>query len=202
MGNDNDYNKVLDNALSVLAEGGTMLYPTDTIWGLGCDATNDDAVEKIFALKGRDHSKSMLVLCSNLDMVECCVGKVADGVEQLLMSGDRPTTVILPVCACDKLRSFHCSLAGNLIAADGTIGVRIPRMDFCQRLLSLFGNPVVSTSANFSGMPSPKCFGDIDAELIKKVDYCVPACFEPPSDGHSSKIVKINPDGRVVTIRE
>lgn len=202
MGNDNYYNKVLDNALSVLARGGTMLYPTDTIWGIGCDATNEDAVEKIYALKERDHSKSMLVLCSDLDMVERFVGRVGDSVQQLLMSGDRPTTVILPIGDCDRSLRLHNSLAGNLMAADGTIGVRIPRMDFCRRLLALFGNPVVSTSANFSGRPSPKCFGDIDPELIMGVDYCVPACFEQPSDGRGSKIVKINSDGKLITIRE
>lgn len=194
MGNDNYYNKVLDNALSVLARGGTMLYPTDTIWGIGCDATNEDAVEKIYALKERDHSKSMLILCSDLAMVERFVGGVGEEAARLLLSADRPTTVILPM-------SLN-RLADNLAASDGSIGVRIPRMDFCRRLLALFGSPVVSTSANFSGRPSPKSFGDIDPELIMGVDYCVPACFEQPSDGRGSKIVKINSDGKLITIRE
>ena len=187
----------IDSVISIVKEtivsGGTLLYPTDTIWGIGCDATNADAVEKIYAVKQRDHSKSMLVLCSDIEMVERFVGEVSEMVREELMSEDRPTTVIMPVGAD--------LMAGNLKAADGTIGVRIPRMDFCQRMLGAFGRPVVSTSANLSGQPSPNCFAQIDESIKKAVDYVVPAEYEIASNGQASRIVKFDADGAVTVIR-
>ena len=126
---------VILETVSELAQGGTILYPTDTIWGLGCDATNADAVEKIYSIKQRDHSKSMLILCSDIDMVERYVAPVSDKVGELLLGSDRPTTVIMPLC--------KSLLANNLAAADGTVGVRIPKMDFCQQLLRTFERPPV-----------------------------------------------------------
>lgn len=203
---------IVDSAVGVLKGGGTLLYPTDTIWGVGCDATNADAVEKIYSLKQRDHSKSMLILCEDLGMVEHYVGRVGKEVASLLLTGsmyddasilqchERPTTVIMPMTSG--------LLAGNLVAADGTIGVRIPRMVFCQALLHLLGKPLVSTSANLSGKPSPKNFGDIDEELIRRVDFCVPASMEQTTDGTGSRIVKVVDDpaspgtaGNIVVIR-
>lgn len=193
MGDEMNHNRVLDRALTVLNVGGVLLYPTDTIWGIGCDATNADAVEKIYALKQRDHSKSMLMLCSDLAMVERYVGMVGERARELLMSEDRPTTVILPVV---------CSLlACNLMASDGTVGVRIPRMDFCQQLLRGFGKPVVSTSANFSGRPSPSSHGEIDRELFGRVDYAVPGEYEEATSCCGSRIVKVGSDGGIIVIR-
>lgn len=183
----------MHNVVGVLEKGGTLLYPTDTIWGIGCDATNAVAVEKIYAIKQRDHSKSMLVLCEDMVMVERYIGRVGEEAARLLLSEERPTTVILPITLS--------LLADNLVAMDGTIGVRIPRMEFCQGMLHDFGRPLVSTSANFSGKPSPNCFADIDEELLHRVDYCVPAEMECPTDGSSSRIVKVEPDGRIVIIR-
>ena len=186
-------NDVIFTTVSSLLSGGTLLYPTDTIWGLGCDATNAIAVEKIYALKRRDFSKSMLVLCSDIAMVEAFVCKVTDPVRDLLLASDTPTTVILP----DKRHR----LAQNLLAADTTVGVRIPRMAFCQQLLRAFGRPLVSTSANFSGQPSPLSFSDIAPLLIQSVDCCVPAEQEQHSSGRVSRIVKLLPDSTLKVLR-
>ena len=185
---------VILETVSELAQGGTILYPTDTIWGLGCDATNADAVEKIYSIKQRDHSKSMLILCSDIDMVERYVAPVSDKVCELLLGRDRPTTVIMPQC--------KSLLANNLAAADGTVGVRIPKMDFCQQLLRTFERPIVSTSANLSGCPSPASFVEIDESLEQAVDHCVSQSMEEHSGGSSSQIVKLQPDGSILVLRK
>ena len=140
-------NDIIERALATLNVGGTLLYPTDTIWGIGCDAVNPSAIERVYAIKERDHSKSMLILAS----AEMLSPEVPSEVRQLLLESERPTTVVLPA------RYVTPTLPQNLLAADGTVGVRVPRMDFCQTLLRLFGRPIVSTSANFSGRPSPQC---------------------------------------------
>ncbi len=165
-------NDIIERALATLNAGGTLLYPTDTIWGIGCDAVNPTAVERVYAIKERDHSKSML------------------------LESERPTTVVLPACYVVQ------PLPDNLLAADGTVGVRVPKMDFCQELLRQFGHPIVSTSANFSGRPSPQCYADIEDELKRRVDYCLPddPVFHHPATG-SSRILKVNPDGSVAVIR-
>ena len=181
------------SAVATLRQGGTLLYPTDTIWGIGCDATNAAAVEKIYAIKQRDHSKSMLILCEDISMVHRFVGRVGEKAMQLLLSQDRPTTVILPMT--------EGLLAANLVAADGTIGVRIPQMVFCHEMLRLFGCPIVSTSANLSGNPSPRCYAEIDASLRTRVDYCVPATEERSSGSSGSRIVKVLDSGRVLVLR-
>ena len=189
----NTGNNTVATIADLLSGGSTLLYPTDTIWGIGCDATNADAVEKLYAIKRRDHSKSMLVLCADIAMVERFISPVDAEIRSLLLDGTRPTTVILPL-----QRNL---LAGNLAAADGTIGVRIPCMDFCQSLLRAFGKPIVSTSANLSGQPSPACFADISDELRAAVDYCVPETFATGENSQSSRIVKRLPDGSVTLLR-
>lgn len=189
----NAINDMIFSTVSALDSGGIILYPTDTIWGIGCDATKGDAVEKIYSIKHRDHSKSMLILCANLAMVERYVGRVEGAAKSLLLDSERPTTVILPVEGGE--------LADNLIASDGTIGVRVPRMDFCQRLLQSFGKPIVSTSANFSGSTSPASFADIDSALAAAVDFVVPQKYELSEQTSSSRIVKMASDGQIVVIR-
>ena len=185
---------VILDAVYALEKGGVILYPTDTIWGIGCDAANAVAVEKIYSLKQRDHSKSMLILCADIDMVVRYVSPVSEEMRGLLLCGERPTTVIMPLCSN--------LVASNLIASDGTIGVRIPQMDFCRQMLQLFGKPVVSTSANLSGRPSPASFTDIDDALIQSVDYCVPRGYEESTGRSSSRIVKLSADGTIVVIRD
>jgi L-threonylcarbamoyladenylate synthase len=189
----NAINDMIFSTVSALESGGIILYPTDTIWGIGCDATKGDAVEKIYSIKHRDHSKSMLILCANLAMVERYVGRVEGAAKSLLLDSERPTTVILPV--------EGEGLADNLIASDGTIGVRVPRMDFCQRLLQSFGKPIVSTSANFSGSTSPASFADIDSALAAAVDFVVPQKYELSEQTSSSRIVKMTSSGQIVVIR-
>lgn len=186
--------ETIEKIAQVVASGGTLLYPTDTIWGIGCDAANAVAVDKLYALKQRDYGKSMLILCSDIAMVERYVGTVEALVRQQLLFADRPTTVIIPVA--------QSLLAGNLLAQDGTVGVRIPRMEFCQRLLQALGRPLVSTSANFSGHPSPASYADIEPALLRLVDCVVPTEWEEPSGGKASRIVKVQPDGSVAIIRE
>ncbi|MCR5192469.1 MAG: threonylcarbamoyl-AMP synthase [Bacteroidales bacterium] len=189
----NAFNDVILSSVSALERGGILLYPTDTIWGVGCDATNSDAVEKIYLIKRRDHTKSMLILCSDIAMVESYVGRVGEAAKSLLIDSGRPTTVILPV--------EGEGLACNLIASDGTIGIRVPRMDYCQRLLHDFGRPIVSTSANFSGDPSPSSFEDIDSALVNAVDFAVPRIYESSTQTGSSRIVKLTSDAKIIVIR-
>ena len=186
-------NRLLEQARKALSEGKTLLYPTDTIWGIGCDATCADAVERIYAIKERDHTKSMLVLVAE-GMLE---KEMPQEVRELLLASERPTTVVVPA------RYVACVLPGNLLAADGTVGVRVPRMDFCQELLHAFGHHIVSTSANLSGHPSPSCYDDISEELKQRVDCCLPDLpeFRHPATG-SSRILKVNPDGTIAVIRD
>ena len=185
-------NDIIERALDTLNAGGTLLYPTDTIWGIGCDAVNPIAIERVYAIKERDHSKSMLVLVS----AEMLSHDLPGEVRRLLLESERPTTVVLSV------HYVALPLPQNLLAADGTVGVRVPQMDFCQELLRQFGHPLVSTSANFSGRPSPQRYADIEEELKCRVDYCLPddPSFRHPVTG-SSRILKVNPDGSVAVIR-
>ena len=183
---------LIDKALATLKQGGTLLYPTDTIWGIGCDACCAEAVERLYAIKERDHNKSMLVLASEA-MLSPTLPPEA---KELLMYGQRPTTVIV------SQEYLMTTIAKNLPANDGTVGVRIPKFDFCQALLERLGHPIVSTSANFSGRPSPTCYDDIEHALMERVDYSLPndvSFSHPPQP--SSRIVKLDNDGKVVVIR-
>lgn len=177
----------LNSTIEILEQGGTILYPTDTIWGIGCDATNAAAIEKIYEMKQRDHSKSMLILCADEVMLRNYIsGPMINSHE------DRPTTIIYPNAI---------NLPKNLLAADGSIGIRIPKMEFCQRLLRLFGKPIVSTSANLSGEPSPACFDEISMALKERVSYIVPNRPEYNRNSQGSRIVKVASDGEIVIIR-
>ena len=179
--------------LPALRQGLTLLYPTDTIWGIGCDAANADAVERIYAIKQRDHSKSMLILATEQMLSPGTPAEVL----QLLLHSQRPTTVILPASM------LAVPIADNLPAADGTVGVRIPQFAFCQQLLHHLGNPLVSTSANLSGHPSPATYADIDPALKQRIDCCLP---DHPSFHHPaaapSRIVRLQPDGTLFTLRD
>lgn len=178
--------EIIEQTVDVLRHGGTILYPTDTIWGIGCDARNSDAVERLYAIKERDHTKSMLVL-------------VESG-EWRLVSGERPTTFILPRERWQTM--LGKVIAGNLPAADGSLGIRMPKHGFCQEVISRLGAPLVSTSANFSGRPSPTSYDEIEDELRLRVDYCVPPLPEFLSGvTQGSRIVKINADGSETIIR-
>lgn len=184
--------QALQSAVEILRNGGTLLYPTDTIWGLGCDACRGDAVEQLYRIKQRDREKAMLVLSSK----EMLSGSIPATVRKLLLSSQRPTTVIMP-------REWLANpVADNLPADDGTLGVRVPRHDFCQRLLSLLGHPLVSTSANLSGQPAPRGYDDIDTAIRKAVNHCVPPLPEWLShETQGSQIIKVSPQGETFVIR-
>lgn len=178
--------ELIEKTVAILRSGGTILYPTDTIWGVGCDARNRDAVERLYAIKERDHSKSMLLL--------------VESEEWSVASGQRPTTYILP---CEKWKPLlGTAIADNLPAADGSLGIRVPNHLFCQEIIHRLGAPIVSTSANLSGHPSPSTYAEIEEELKKRVDYCVPPLVEFLSnETHGSRIVKIGADDSQTIIR-
>lgn len=184
---------IIEQAVKVLSRGGTLLYPTDTIWGIGCDARNADAVERLYTLKERDHGKSMIVLVEANPIT-------LNILNTPITMNDRPTTYILPRALWHD--EMHLSVADNIPAADGTLGIRIPNHTFCQEVLRRLGAPLVSTSANLSGHPSPKNYNEIEEELKRRIDYCVPPLPELLSgETHGSRIVKINPDGSTTVIR-
>ena len=185
-------NIIIEQALQVLQMGGILLYPTDTIWGLGCDATNAIAIEKIYSIKKRDAGKSMLILCLDMKQVKNYVVSFPKAAEELLYHAQCPTTIIYPQA---------CNLPDILVANDGSIGIRIPDMEFCSQLLRRFGKPIVSTSANFSGMPSPTSYNDISPKLKEMVDYAVPNLPEFAGSATSSRILKVEAAGNITTIR-
>ena len=161
--------KAVDKCVEVLREGGIILYPTDTIWGIGCDATNEEAVAKVYALKQSEDKHSMLCLCRDADMVVRYVNRAPGIAFEVMELSDKPLTAILPGAT---------GVAKSLIPETGTLGVRIPQHDFCQALLRKFGKPIVSTSANISGEEAAKRLKDVDERIIKGVDYVVNPRFE------------------------
>jgi len=188
-----NYQDDLKKAVEVLQNGGLILYPTDTIWGIGCDATNVEAVKKVYALKKREDSKSMLVLVENEVRLNSYVQEVPEIAFDLIALSDKPLTIIYPKGK---------NLAGNLLAEDGSIGIRVTKEAFSCALCQKFRKPVVSTSANVSGDPSPQGFAEISEEVIKGVDYVVKYRQDELSNPAPSGIIKLNVDGQIKVIRE
>lgn len=181
-------------ACEVMARGGVILYPTDTIWGIGCDATNAEAVARVYQIKQRADSKAMLVLVDQDAKVQQYVEHVPDVAWDLIDCADRPMTIIY-----DGARG----LAHNLVADDGSIGIRITKEEFSRQLCYHFRRPIVSTSANVSGQPSPKCFADIDEALLQAVDYvCVSRRGGGGKAVKPSSIVRLHADSQVEIIRK
>jgi L-threonylcarbamoyladenylate synthase len=198
-----DIRTILAEAVQTLRDGGIILYPTDTVWGLGCDATNPSAVRKIFEIKRRDDSKSLVLLASDLDMVAKYVRQVPSIAVDLVEVNDAPMTLIYPeglVSEEGKPDRFH--LAPEVVAEDGSVGIRIPLMDFCRDLAYKLGRPLVSTSANISGEPTPHSFREIAEEIRSAVDYTVPAPLEKGSTGKPSQIIKVGCAGEIEIIRK
>lgn len=179
-------------ALDVLKKGGVILYPTDTIWGLGCDACNEEAVKRIYAIKNRIDSKSMLVLMENAALLERYVAEVPEIAYDLIELSEKPLTIIY-----DGAKN----LAKNLIAEDGSIGIRLTTEAFSGDLIRRFKRPVVSTSANISGKPSPACFDEIEQEIIDAVDYVVKYRQDDTSKAVPSSIMKLGRGGEIKIIR-
>ncbi len=186
-------NEDLRKAVEVLKKGGIILYPTDTIWGIGCDATNEEAVEKLFAIKKREKDKSMLILLDNPAKLQTYVEDVPDIAWDLIDLTDKPLTIIF---------NGAKNLASNLICDDSTIGIRITSEDFSRDLCTRFRKPIVSTSANFSGMKSPQNFNQIDTEIIDLVDYVVEYRQSEMIKQVPSSIIKLETNGNIEIIRK
>ena len=182
----------IENTIKVLASGGTIIYPTDTIWGIGCDATNDKAVAKVFDLKQRSESKSLIILVDSISMLQLYIPNIPDKIPSFLNKTKRPTSVIY---------NDPKGLASNVVAADNTVAVRIVQNEFCKALIQKFGGPIVSTSANFSNQPSPARFDEIDPLLLKQVDYIV-NLSAVESKNTASQIIKVGDLGEIEYIRK
>ncbi len=199
----------INKALEVLRSGGIILYPTDTVWGIGCDATDPQAVAKVYAIKNREDSKSLVLLASDMDMICRYVKEVPEMAIQLVEVNDKPMTIIYPdaiagpaPAGTDMPKADRRCLAYNTVAEDGTVGIRIPMMDFCQQLVYKLGRPLVSTSANISGSPTPKKFAEISEEIRSAVDHIVDPSLESGSTGHASSIIKVGLDYSIEIIRK
>ena len=193
--------EILNEALRTLKEGGTILYPTDTVWGLGCDATNPDAVSRIFEIKHRADSKSLVLLASDLDMVAKYVREIPSIAIDLVEVNDAPIyPEALAGVAGEPGDRWH--LAHNTVAEDGSVGIRIPLMDWCKQLVYKLGRPIVSTSANISGEPTPQRFSDIPQEIKDAVDFVVPPSVDTQSTGKASQILKVGLKGEIEIIRK
>ena len=179
-------------AIEVLRAGGLILYPTDTVWGIGCDATNEEAVAKVYALKQSGEKTSMLCLMRDADMIVRYVNKAPGIAFEVMELSDKPLTAILPGAV---------GVAKNLIPEAETLGVRIPQHEFCQALLRKFGKPIVSTSANISGEPTAKRLKDVDEVIIKGVDYVVHPRLEGKPTLKPSAIIAFGEGGEVEIIR-
>jgi len=180
-------------AAEVLKAGGIILYPTDTIWGIGCDATNDKAVQRVYEIKKREDSKSMLVLMENPALLDRYVDDVPEVAWDLVEISTTPLTVIYPNAK---------NLAKNLIAPDGSIGIRFTKEEFTQKLLQRFRKPIVSTSANTSGEKSPAFFSEIAEDIKNQVDYIVQYRQDDNIPAKPSSIIKLGSGGRIEIIRK
>ena len=212
-----DSTPILQEAVEILRKGGVILYPTDTVWGIGCDATNEAAVARVFEIKRRSEAKSLVLLACDLDMVAKHVKQIPSIAIDLVEVNDAPMTIIYPGAQY---------LAPNAVAADGSVGIRIPVVAvdesaedeaparkgaapkgnltagaFCRELVRRLRRPLVSTSANISGEPTPASFAEISEEIKGAVDYVVPKPFGTGASGRSSQIIKLGLDGEVQILR-
>lgn len=190
---ESDLRREVDEAVRVLREGGIILYPTDTVWGLGCDATNAEAVDRIYRLKRSENKKSMLVLCASADMVVRYVNRAPGIAFEVMEMATSPLTLILPGAT---------GVAANLIPDEGTLGIRVPDHEFCRRMLRALQRPVVSTSANISGEATPTGLQEVSREIIDGVDFVVNPRFEGKPTRKASSIIAFGEGGEVKIIRE
>ncbi len=183
---------MITKIIYILNDGKTILYPTDTVWGLGCDATDKKAVEKIYKVKQRSESKSLIILVDSWEMLKKYIDVVPNKVSCILQGSSKPTTVIY---------KNPKGLAKNVIASDNTVAIRIVNDGFAHELIKEFGKPIVSTSANISGESSPKYFEEINPALLDSVDYIVNLPLEN-KNGIASQIVKVHDDGKIEFLRK
>ncbi|HOW32563.1 MAG TPA: L-threonylcarbamoyladenylate synthase [Bacteroidales bacterium] len=191
--NDTDYHDDLLKALEVLRSGGSILYPTDTIWGLGCDATNTKAVDNIYRIKQRIESKSLIILVSDFEHISNWVEEIPEVAADLIRLIENPLTIIY---------SNAKNLPENVIASDGTIGIRVVKEPFCIELIRLFGKPIISTSANISGEPAPVTFSHISNQILGSVDYIVKYKQQLLTQSKASTIIRLMETGEYVILRQ
>jgi L-threonylcarbamoyladenylate synthase len=187
-----DFENDVTASLQVLRSGGLILYPTDTIWGIGCDATDEEAVKKIFALKQRPEAKSLVILLADVRDLLKYVAHPSPDIADIIAGFDRPTTVIY---------EGALDLAPNVINSDGTVAIRIVQDTFCRHLIKRLRKPLVSTSANISGHPSPATFRDVDGAIKTGVDYVVSYRQDDTTPASASRIIKLLKDGSIQVIR-
>ena len=185
------FEKDIEKCLDVLRSGGLILYPTDTVWGVGCDATNEKAVEKIYKLKKRSDEKAMIVLVADEKDIMQHVAAPDLSLFDYLDKAIKPTTVVY---------EGALGFADNLVAKDGSIAIRICKEEFCRQLIKRFRKPIVSTSANISGMPAPKFFKEISDEIKNGVDHIVRYMQEDETSTQPSSLIKWN-NGNVTILR-
>ncbi|MBO6068658.1 MAG: threonylcarbamoyl-AMP synthase [Bacteroidales bacterium] len=188
-----DLKQEIEAAVKVLKEGGVILYPTDTVWGIGCDAADKDAVARVFEIKEREDAKSLITLVADADMIGRYVKVIPQMAIELIEVNDKPMTIIYPGAM---------GLAENVVAEDGSAGIRVPQSEFCRQLCRRFGGAIVSTSANISGEEAPASFEDISAAILDAVDHIVDPFYEEGATGVSSQIIKVGLDGEIKVIRE
>jgi L-threonylcarbamoyladenylate synthase len=182
----------IKKCVEVLKKEGTILYPTDTIWGIGCDATSQKAVEKIYHLKKRVESKSLIILLADMKEISKYVKTVPDIARDLMKNVERPLTIIYPNAQ---------NLAKNVIAEDHSIAIRIVKNEFCKSLIRAFGKPIVSSSANIAGEPAPMVFKRISKEIVDHVDYVVKMYQDVLQEVKPSRIIKLKENGEFHIIR-
>jgi L-threonylcarbamoyladenylate synthase len=192
MKENSQYEQELWRTVEILRSGGTILYPTDTIWGIGCDATNFKAVENVYKLKHRVESKSLIVLLNDESKLSDYVEKVPDISYDLINSLNKPTTIIY---------SNAKNLASNVVAQDGSIAIRVTKDQFCRDLIKLFGKPIVSTSANISGDPSPVIYRDVQDDILNGVDYIVNLYQSRMNSSKPSTIIRLFENGEFIIVR-
>lgn len=183
----------IEKCVDLLLKGKVILYPTDTIWGLGCDATNEEAVKRVFEIKHRIEGKSMLVLLDKSDRLPMYVKRIPLIAWDLINETTRPTTYIYP-------KGYN--IAPSVISSDGTLAIRIVDNTFCKKLIGKLNRPIVSTSANISGTQAPQLFSDISQEVISQVDYVVPEKYAESTDYKPSRLIKFIDDYNFVVVRE
>lgn len=183
----------IDAAVAVLRRGGIILYPTDTVWGIGCDATDDDAVRRVYALKRRDDHKALITLVSDFAMLERTVDGIPEVAYDLIEFADRPTTIVY-----DRGVGVSSLLMGD----DGTLGVRVTSEPFSQALVRRLGRPLVSTSANISGEPTPRLYNEIAQQVIDAVDYVCLSRRDETKTAAPSVVMRLSASGRFVVLRK
>jgi L-threonylcarbamoyladenylate synthase len=188
-----NFTEDIRQALHILIKGGIILYPTDTIWGLGCDATNQNAVEKIYKIKKRRESKSLIILVNGFAMLERYIKNIPDVAYEILEVSDKPMTIIYPEGK---------NLAPAVCSEDGSVGVRICNDDFCNELITRFRKPVISTSANYSEAPSPSDFYEIEDDIIRSADYVVKYRQTDSKKNTPSSVIKVDDNGVIKIIRK